>query len=258
MEEFQTFFDAKKTRNANMARKLLKRRKATPGYKRKWLSSAARQLTVNPPRYLRNPVRGRIISQLKFNQLTSEFSTENNVWNSLLLNDGIGVGTGQKNARSGDKIVVEKIMLRIVARSETPAGTETWPTTESNNVMIVRYVIVEDKQANGAAALSSDVFDTAFSTVQRFNNLGNRERFNILADRTVNYTQGHKAGGMEEFYIKKPVITTYDTTSTSGTISQIKTGSIYLFTTCMKAWGYVGSDVGMTLQVASRIRYTDM
>jgi len=234
------------------------RYKKWPAYKRKFNARPFSRLTVTPRRYLANPVQHRIISQLKYNQVQYESVLAHNAWSVFLLNSAIAVGTGQKNARSGDKICIEKILLRINCQSEDPAGTETWPLTVSNSAVTVRLVVVEDKQANGLTLASGDVFDAGFTSIQNFNNLGNRERFRILEDRHVRFCQGAKNGGQEVFYLKPKILVNYDPTTTNGTLPTIKTGAVYLLATAFKHYAFVGSDNSFTINIASRIRYTDM
>jgi len=241
-------------RQVNRNSSILMRRKVYP--------SRLARLRPTEQRYLTNPVQRRIVSQLKSAYDSATFTVPNNGWAVRTICSGITQGPSSNLERIGDRINFQKIYGRLIVQSEDVDGTERWPITESNNGVIFRVVIVEDKQSNGNAATASQVFDTAFSTantVQQFNNLSNTERFRILHDQIVNMAQGQFPGGMVEFYLKPNVITKYNVDATTGAVADILTGNILMFITCQYAASMPATGtVGLTVKSHIRLRFTDL
>jgi len=149
--------------------------------------------------------------------------------------------------RIGTKILIKSIDFRCVF---TMAGTE--PTHNS-----VRYLIVYDRQPNGAFPAFSDILSTNISTAPTFFsgvNMANRSRFIILRDRV--YTQDPDGTGdivtVKEF-IKTKLETQFRTNA--GNIGDITTGALYLV-----AFGLTGGNAVSYTNMATtsfRIRYFD-
>ncbi len=108
-------------------------------------------------------------------------------------------------------------------------------TNQNNSSEIVRLVLYQDKQCNGAAATVTGLVET--SDYQSFNNLANKNRFNILMDRTyqLNATAGSGRGAtdtlsygehtvQDSFYKKCTIPIEYD--STTGAITEIRSNNI--------------------------------
>ena len=99
------------------------------------------------------------------------------------------------------------------------------------NPVVVRVVVVWDKQANGTQAMSSDVFvnmnglNDSASHMQ----LNNRDRFVILADERK--TLGPYGNGVASFDIYKEcdLTTIFSTGPNPQTIASIASGALYAF-----------------------------
>lgn len=101
-------------------------------------------------------------------------------------------------------------------------------STAAGAVAPCRVVVLYDKQTNGAAPSTADLFeDTGRFSVSAFDH-DNEQRFTILYDdmfmATVDATQRVVHG-----CIDVPLLTTYNA-GTAGTVADIASGSLYLFT----------------------------
>ena len=85
--------------------------------------------------------------------------------------------------RVGRKCVMRSINWRFTIQKDSVANG----TTASDTVRVILY---HDKQTNGAAAVSTDILESA--DYQSFNNLANKSRFRTLMDRT--YAMNASAG----------------------------------------------------------------
>ncbi len=102
--------------------------------------------------------------------------------------------------------------------------------TESND--ICRFIVFLDKQANGAAATTTDILESA--NVHAFRNLANSKRFTILDDQhfTINSMNADAAsnyGGFEKIYkLFKPFPKgiPVEFNNTAGAISEIRSNNI--------------------------------
>lgn len=97
---------------------------------------------------------------------------------------GIPQGTGPTE-RIGRKITLKKIMVRGYLKNV--ASGSSAQTSD-----VVRMILFQDTQANGAAAHAADVLESA--TWNSFNNLENSQRFKILKDCKFNMNTMAGAG----------------------------------------------------------------
>lgn len=166
-----------------------------------------------------------------------------------LLN-GIAVGDDITN-RDGRRVHLKSLFIRGFV------GPEDSNTT----FQLARLLVVYDKQANGGTPVTTDVLNTATATAPM--NLNNRERFKVILDRQ--YVMGHydvasaapaapiaASPTCHSVYLWKPLRedTIYNTTT--GVISAIATGSLWMIT--------IGSSVagqGSIFQLSIRLRFVD-
>lgn len=133
----------------------------------------------------------------------------------------ISQGVGE-NQRIGRKITLRGIGFRFHSTIQATANSSL-----TND--IVRVIVYQDKQCNGAAAIVLDLLDTA--DFRSFNNLANKGRFRTLMDRsyTVNSGAGTDTGFSDTmvydtWFKKLNIPMEFD--SASSTISAIKSNNI--------------------------------
>jgi len=147
--------------------------------------------------------------------------------------------------RIGTKILMKSIDFRAIF-SMTGSG----PTQST-----FRYMIVYDRQPNGAFPAFSDILSTNISTAPSFFsgvNMANRSRFIVLRDRIQSLdADGTGTVSVKEF-IKTKLETQFKTNA--GNIGDITTGALYLV-----AFALTGSAVSYINMSAPtcRIRYFD-
>jgi len=157
-----------------------------------------------------------------------------------------------ESGRIGRKITIKSISIR--GQFDLPSTG-----TVANTSDAARFMLVQDRQANGAAFAVLDVLSTAGMNSHR--DLENESRFRILKDFQMDLNAG--GGGMNpaatpvsttvtrqwKFYVKCNIPIEYDSTATTGAIGTQRSNSIApLFI----------SDIGVcTTTYVARIRYTD-
>lgn len=161
-----------------------------------------------------------------------------------------------ESGRIGRKIVVKGINIK---------GFLTWGVNQANSVFVeqyVRLVLVWDKQANGASATYTDVYDAA--TVTSLRNLENGPRFKILKDWVFVPTQPLQSTTDNWATVANSVANTpcmpfdyninnlnipMEFSSTTGAIGEIKTNNFFLL-----AMSNAGDDVNK-VTATCRLRY---
>lgn len=154
---------------------------------------------------------------------------------ALLLLNGINQGT-TPSTRIGSVIRMTKCELRIEAIVTVTTGID----------QTHRYLLVYDRQANGAALTGANVL-TTFDTTS-FQLLENRDRFVVLMDTTVMLNAYADSGAQKTLRktirLGLPVVFIAGA-GTADTIADIKTGSLYLLAvgnrTSTSAGSYSGS-----------------
>jgi len=201
-------------------------------------------------------------------EISSNFTATTGVLNHL---NPVAEGSSFFN-RIGRKIALKSISIN--------AAVQQIVTTNGLTQEIIRYIIVFDKQANGAAPTYASVFQdvpasgTASNPVTAFVNIANRDRYVIIIDETLVFsyapqdvatTQGLAAtfGGIDgnnnRMTVKhyKPLgnrETQFGlgttTVPASGAIASLSTGSLYLITI-----GQAGGQYQLNGTI--RVRFTD-
>ncbi len=144
----------------------MKRKARTNGTK------AAKTIRTTAPSVATRIGRSTLAPELKF------FDTVNTgtalAITGVVTNNSLNIvpqGTTESQ-RVGRKMIIRKIGIRFLLQFNS--GT-------AESAEVVRVIVVQDKQANGAAFGITDVLETA--SEGSFNNLANKSRFIILMDR---------------------------------------------------------------------------
>lgn len=159
---------------------------------------------------------------------------------SFLLNGLIPDSTA--TGRIGRKVVMQSLLLRAelrLAATSTQGGYG-------------RYMVVLDKQANGAPPAVTDIL--LADAMQSPMNLSNSNRFKILAEgyfTEASANGDYTSEGVEVY--KKLNIPVQFNNGTAGTIADIATGSVYVL---FAQNGTIGT-AAPTVVWRSRIRYVD-
>lgn len=136
---------------------------------------------------------------------------------ALTLLNGCQQGDGPSN-REGTQIFIKSIQIRI--------RTEFNALDASAGPM--RFVVVQDKQPNGAAPTVSNIYQTSsLLAIDALRNLDGRKRFKILADRSYVMSQNGTPGFVDDIYLKRPITVQYNS-GNAGTVADISTNSIYV------------------------------
>lgn len=191
--------------------------------------------------------------ELKFHDVT--FSDAVIATAGAILNTGsinlIAQGTSESE-RIGRKCTLRAIGLRWdVSMPEQDAVA----TPETGDV--IRMIIYEDKQANGATAAVTDILETA--DYQSFNNLSNSSRFRTLMDRTwaINYIALASDGAgvvsspshiLADTFFKKCDIP-LEFSATTGALTEIRSNNIGILVISRAGIGGIGGHI--------RLRFSD-
>lgn len=128
--------------------------------------------------------------------------------------------------RIGRRIVIRKIQWRF--QLQLDATTDQAQTSD-----VVRVILYQDKQANGAAATVVNILETA--DYQSFRNLAESQRFNVLMDRTYDLNVPAAGGNgtaiettefvvSDSFYKDCAIPIEYN--ATTGAITEIRSNNI--------------------------------
>lgn len=126
------------------------------------------------------------------------------------------------NNRDGRQIFIQSIQVKFRAEFNAAAATAS----------PLRFILFQDKQANGAAPAVGELLDIATAgAIDALRLLTTRKRFKILADRRYYVSQNSGLGGIvDDIYLKKPITVQYNA-GNSGTITDITTNSLYMLMT---------------------------
>lgn len=157
---------------------------------------------------------------------------------SVTLINGVSQGTDFTN-RVGRKFQIRSVLIRgQVNLGATPTSS------------VVRWMLVYDKQANGVAPAIGDIVFQPYPGA--CNNLTNRDRFVVLADKTFEVdTQGPSKRAIKK-YMKCNLETVNG--GTGATVASIQTGALYFVTMGDLATGVTAPVLGET---TCRIRFSD-
>jgi len=166
---------------------------------------------------------------------------------SLTLLNGIAAGTDFTD-RIGRKVILKSLQIRY--------GIE--PTDQIVGVNHMRFLIVYDRQTNGAAPIITDILKASSPFSQM--NLNNRDRFQVLWDKVhvqpfaANTATQAVSFGQTVWCGKKYRTLKHEMIfgGTAATVASIQTGSIYLL-----AVGTNTATADSTFIFNTRIRFID-
>lgn len=151
--------------------------------------------------------------------------------------------------RIGRRVIIRKIQWRF--QLQLDSGTDQAATSD-----VVRVILFQDKQANGAAATVTNILETA--DYQSFRNLAESQRFTVLMDRTYDLVVPSAGGNgtaietgefvvSDSFYKDCSIPIEYS--GTTGAITEIRSNNIGLLLITKAAIGDFFSQF--------RFRFTD-
>lgn len=216
-------------------------------YKRKRTYGSSDRPAAKRPRtggYITRGYMPRMFTQGEWKYVDNQDShVLSNAVTTQLIN-GLAPGTAA-NQRIGMKVMIRSIELRM------------WLNCDAASVnTIARIALVLDKQSNGAPGAAADVWDNKATpyNVVTIRNLANRKRFKIMWDQSFPVsTQDPVHQHHLYMKLKKPIITEYNA-GIAGTIADIASNSLYLYSWSNDNTG--ANQVSYTFVV--RVRYTDM
>lgn len=166
---------------------------------------------------------------------------------AVLLLNGVAQGDDYTN-RIGRKITMKSILMRFSVFSQATDNLQTGD--------ILRVMIVYDNQSNGVAPTVANILQTASWDSPQ--NLDNRDRFLVLADKVFNrpaaiyaagvITAGQAGAASRKIYRKISLQTQFN--GTGATVGSIAGGSVYMLT--ISAYG-----AQYDYYSNCRIRFTD-
>lgn len=154
-------------------------------------------------------------------------------------------GTGESE-RIGRKFTVKGIHWRYQFRfAENAVGA-------SETVRLILYL---DKQCNGATATVTDIL--ALNDYQSFNNLANKDRFRILADRTHTLARGAGTSSAWSEVAKDGILNVkcnipIECSGTTGAISETRSNNIGVLLLSKN-----GTGTGANFDSIFRLRFSD-
>lgn len=187
--------------------------------------------------------------ELKFHdQNNSHFNVSNTGLIAANTIVNVAAGTGESQ-RVGRKIRIKSLHLRYTV---TLQQTTTLTDTDDG----LRVIVYHDKQANGAAAVTTDILETG--DYLSFNNLSNKNRFTVLCDKYHDMSsQAGAFDGTNDQFARKTITKTFhkmldvpiEFSSTTGGLTEIRSNNIGIL---------VISDNGVVDFIwQSRVRYSD-
>lgn len=184
--------------------------------------------------------------ELKYNDVQQHQVDIADTGTFTLLN-GIGVGT-EVYQRTGRQVNLKYLTVKLAFTQQNGAV----------NAQQCRYMIVYDRQANGAVMANSDILDNSVALLwwtRKPTNPNNRDRFLILEDKTiqVNPTLLEDSTPLvDKTYNLHNLVTQYNATA-GLTVASITTGSLYLVMFDQAPIGLIN----LRSSFACRVHYTD-
>jgi len=169
----------------------------------------------------------RAVDEVKFLDYSNGPTTLSDSGSAILMN-GCIQGLDALNDRIGRKILMKKITCRYTAG--VPTASLTSGTGYQNNGDTVRAILVFDKQANGAAATYASLMNISgtFNAPLANRSISTLDRFIVLADRVHQLSVSGPNTITGEFVVPCNLETVFTTTN-NGDITDIISGSVYMF-----------------------------
>lgn len=164
-----------------------------------------------------------------------------NTTGALTLLNGLVPGT-DVSQRVGRAVLLRELELRLQFTVTAGTGVDQF----------VRYMIVVDRQPNGAAPVITDIIRSA--SVTSMSNIDNARRFSFLQDSTFHLNATAEPDSQRAFVLTRPLsIPVQFNAGTAGTVADIVTNSVYLVVVGSEVAGATAATVGGQ----SRIRFFD-
>lgn len=169
-------------------------------------------------------------------------ATPGATWTAAQLLNPIVQGTGV-SGRVGRQVNLKSVFIRWVF-----TGTQT----------PFRFVIIYDKQPNGALPATTDIFSV--NSINGLMTLANSDRFKVIHDEYIYANGGSNQGNFQSasnalagkyFRDFGEGLQNIWTDAATGTIADISTGALYYIANSIVATGAAG------LVATTRVRYTD-
>ena len=183
---------------------------------------------------------------------------------TFTLLNGLQLGTAAYQ-RIGNKIAMKSLYWSLAFSN---SASDTSPTTDTAIVNIpVRCMVVYDKQTNGVLPVLGDLL-SAFSgignataralDVNSPNNLNNRDRFIVLADKRFILASAGPSARYIKKYKRLNTSVTYKSGATVGDVTDITSGGLY-FIAYRDAEMFGTSNPASSVQLTGdiRLRYQD-
>lgn len=227
------------------------------------VSAGPRRALPAVPRTLRGVARiggfyGRFAgprAELKFLDTTKALT--NMTTAGVVLDDSLNhIPQGNSESeRIGRKVVLKMLRMKgqIINSLSTVIG---------NMEQRFRVVVYCDKQTNGTPATAVLIFGAA-PTIDSFRDLANQDRFQILYDKTREFTipavAQTAAGTFSSYNVSKNfslnvrlnIPIEFDSTATDGSIATIRSNNVGILAFCQTG------DSPVSIQYIARIRYSD-
>lgn len=235
------------------SRSLKGKNPAAPG--RKMQKTGMYRVAGNP--IMRNPSEKKWFDN-------NHTDTLNNVTPSVIkISSDIAQGS-QPFQRQGYKCFVDKILCKglIVKDSHTNAG---------HSGAAVRFMIIQDMQANGSLPVLDDILDptddqsgATVGMITRFNNLYNNRRFRTLSDKLImlndlSGTQTSFGAQVQMFEVykrfKEPLELTFN--GTTGAVGEMTSNSIFCLAIAYSTAVGGGNWPDINVRWTTRLRFTD-
>jgi len=145
--------------------------------------------------------------------------------------------------RIGSKITIKSISVRAQFYTGTPA----------TDLGVFRWMIVYDRQTNGAAPTLAAMLSDNVATAPAFSsgiNISNKNRFQVIRDGFCNMDPAQSENHFVNVYCKGRWTSEYSTNA--GNIGDLQTGAIYFIAFDLMVAGAIAVQT-----IQSRIRYFD-
>lgn len=217
------------------------KRKQTTGYYARRQPAAKRRVQVSRMAY-----QPRAFQQGEWKYVDTVVSQAADSTGAMTLLNGLVPGTGASQ-RIGMKVALRSIEFKGQVRVTAATGAD----------QIQRYIVLLDRQANGAAPAALTDFLNGAGVYYSLRNLANRRRFKAIHDRmfSLNATGEPDSQRCWKFYIKfrKPITVEFNA-GNAGTVADIVTNSLYFISLGQAP---AGATAGSILGYC-RLRYTDL
>lgn len=238
------------------------------GYRRRFFARRLRYFSRRVPLATRGfkGYEGRRVQEEK-NYKDFEFNLNpTGITPTISLINGVAQGTGVSE-RVGRRICIKSVQIRGMLRTAYQSANVTSAVINISDAW--RIMLIWDTQVNGVAPGITDILNgiTSGTYFEALTNLNNRERFNILMDKTGNYSytggvpddvtsQESTTSATHAFkkYKKLNHIVTFNS-GTTDQVGSITTGALWLV--CISTSFGLTSGVTTVWNVDTRIRYTD-